>query len=147
MGLSPSRGLPRLVFVTAGIFVTLSPAIFVTGNWGFFVTPSARLKMSRGSLLMAGHGWRDQCLVLHTMQRVASIPRSIAQSLVARGENGVKRLGGALSAVAGVVSVSTSRTKVLVTADKKLFYRPQARRHGPGGPGSGRPKAHCSMPT
>jgi hypothetical protein len=40
MGLSPKRGLPRLVFVTVGVFVTLG-WFFVTGISAFFVTVAA----------------------------------------------------------------------------------------------------------
>jgi hypothetical protein len=47
---------------------------------GFFVTGisafprTSRACLSLASRLMAGHGWRDQCLVLQTMQRGASMP-------------------------------------------------------------------------
>ena len=79
IGLSPRRGRPRLVFVTVGVFVTLSTDALATGILGLSVTARAFLRSSLecsslASPLIAGQGWRDQCLVLQTMHRGASMP-------------------------------------------------------------------------
>jgi hypothetical protein len=54
MGLSPRRGLPRLVFVTVGVFVTLSTAVFVTLGWIFVTVPCCNLVHAQSWAWLAG---------------------------------------------------------------------------------------------
>jgi hypothetical protein len=90
----PVGGLPRFL-VTGGVFsvteafIVTGMEVFIVTGGGFFVTGLEGASALRRTFLavanrrrspsMAGQGWRDQCLVLQTMQRGASMPHYSAK--------------------------------------------------------------------